>query len=155
MQYLHYILKPTLPIALALVCSHEDSSGWWLESSTFDMHNKVLARRFCVNGLISLHKRRAPVSLICRKIEPQVSVAEDYLHCTLGTFLYQRPTYDWLAIITERNQKANKQRNVQGWAPVPQNVHFKESYNYPCLGEISGSHGGEYKDDCLLEYCAV
>jgi hypothetical protein len=23
------------------------------------------------------------------------------------------------------------------------------------LGEISGSHDGEYEDDCLLEYCTV
>jgi hypothetical protein len=26
---------------------------------------------------------------------------------------------------------------------------------YRLIGEISGPHGGEYEDDCLLGYCAM
>jgi hypothetical protein len=37
----------------------------------------------------------------------------------------------------------------------PLNKDKMRTYKIPFIVEISGSHGGEYEDDCLLGCCAV
>jgi hypothetical protein len=45
------------------------------------------------------------------------------------------------------------------WEPLLQTIKFHSETSFgaedACLSEISGSHGGEYEDDCLVGCGAV
>jgi hypothetical protein len=45
--------------------------------------------------------------------------------------------------------------NPKGWVWTVLAASVVKNVNQLYFCEISGSHGSEYEDNCLLEYCAV